>query len=61
MNKTYKFPYVQQKTIGRVTNMIEAPLVIPNGNKLFTLSGTPESQKQQPRFFSPISTGERTS
>ena len=47
MNKTYKFPYVQPKTIGRVTNnVLETPhLVIPNGNKLFNMSGTPESQK----------------
>ena len=61
MNKTYKFAYVQPTTIGRVTNTLESPLVLPNGNKLFNMvsAGTPEAQKQQPRFFSPLTTSER--
>ena len=56
MNKTYKFPMVQPKTVGRV----DGPLALPNGIKQVNMAsaGTPESQKQQPRvpklrFFSP--------
>ena len=61
MNKKYKFPYVQPRTIGRVSNnvLLDHTPNNPNGNKLFHLSGTPESTKQQARFFSPLTAGER--